>query len=179
MCHMYHAPVSPANVCKECDKLALLSEEGWRKGGVQRIHLPGVGTDIVTQLVVEGHHLLKLGVVALCQVLCVCIGDTPNKVGRLSSENLRGVSAMPTSIVAGMRSAGEGMFQWSLNMAMAVERNRWPHISRSRFTTASVWMVGGCVFVDGTHEHVCVWMVCVWMVRMCMCVCVWGGGGGG
>ena len=67
----YHVLVGPANVCKERYKLALLSEEGWREGRVHRIQLLGVGTDIVTQLVEEGHHLLKVGVVALCQVLCV------------------------------------------------------------------------------------------------------------
>ena len=41
-----------------------------------QLELLGVGTDIVTQLVEEGHHLLKVGVVALCQVLCAMNYET-------------------------------------------------------------------------------------------------------
>lgn len=65
----YHVLVGPTDVCKECDELALRSEEGWGEGRVQRVQLLWVCTSVVTELVVDRCHLLKVGVVVLGQVL--------------------------------------------------------------------------------------------------------------
>ena len=67
--HSHHVLVGPTDVCKECSELALLSEEGRGEGGVQRVQLLWVRTSRVAELVVDGRHLLKAWVVALCQVL--------------------------------------------------------------------------------------------------------------
>ena len=49
----YHGLVGPTDVCKECDELALWSEEGWGEGRVQRVQLLWVRTSVVTELVID------------------------------------------------------------------------------------------------------------------------------